>query len=296
MAVEACLGYLATEKSHAVRTQLMNRDALERFSRWCLVENATVLPGDLTLDLVQRYLGHLQRDAKLAPASQKIAVVAIRHFCKSLVREGMLKAGGWLELIEFPKPDRALPSTLSLAEVEILLNAPFPDTALGLRDRAMLELLYGSGLRAGEIVGMRLEHYFPDEKLIRVTGKGNKERVVPCGSRSVDAISKWVAQGRPQVVGPESGGEVFLSERGHRLTTVRVWQLVREVGVRAGITKPIWPHRLRHSFATHLLGNGADLRSIQEMLGHASLATTQVYTHVDAARLKEMHKRFHPRG
>jgi len=171
-----------------------------------------------------------------------------------------------------------------------------PETPLGLRDRALLEVLYASGLRAGEIVGLRLENYLREEKLLRVIGKGNRERVVPIGEKAVRALDSWLARGRPLLVKPKTGGEVFLGEHGRGLTTARVWQIVRDMAKLAGLSKKIWPHLLRHSFATHLLSHGADLRAIQEMLGHASLATTQVYTHVDQARLKQIHRQFHPRA
>jgi integrase/recombinase XerD len=185
---------------------------------------------------------------------------------------------------------------LSEADVERLLSLEMPETPLGLRDRALLEVLYASGLRAGEIVGLRLENYLREEKLLRVIGKGNRERVVPVGEKAVAALDRWLAKGRPLLVKPKTGGEIFLGEHGRRLTTARVWQIVQEMAKRAGLQKKIWPHLLRHSFATHLLSHGADLRAIQEMLGHASLATTQVYTHVDQARLKEIHRQFHPRA
>jgi integrase/recombinase XerD len=185
---------------------------------------------------------------------------------------------------------------LSETEVESLMAAPLPDTPIGLRDRALLEVLYASGLRAGEITGLRLENFLREDKLLRVTGKGNRERVVPVGEKAIAALDAWLTRGRPQWVKARTGGEVFLGEHGRRLTTARVWQIVREAVKLAGIGKRIWPHLLRHSFATHLLSHGADLRAIQEMLGHASLATTQVYTHVDQARLKQIHRQFHPRG
>ena len=145
-------------------------------------------------------------------------------------------------------------------------------------------------------VGLRLENFLREEKLLRVLGKGNRERVVPVGEKAVTALDLWLAKGRPLLEKPKTGGEIFLGEHGRRLTTARVWQIVQEMAKLSGLQKKIWPHLLRHSFATHLLGHGADLRAIQEMLGHASLATTQVYTHVDQARLKQVHRQFHPRA
>ena len=294
-AVEGCLGYLATEKSHALRTQLLNRNAIERFVVWLLDQEPDILPEGLSLARVQGYLSHLQGTLHQSPASQKIALIAIRHLCHCLQESGNITCT-WIELIEFPKPDQSLPATLSENEVKTLLRAPFPKTPLGLRDRALLEVLYASGLRAGEIVSLRLEHYFPQERLLRVLGKGNKERVVPFGEEAGRAVDLWLREGRPALVMATSGGELFLGNHGLHLTTVRLWQIVKAAALLAGISKPIWPHRLRHSFATHLVSHGADLRSLQEMLGHTSLGTTQVYTHVDVARLKQIHRNFHPRA
>jgi len=177
-----------------------------------------------------------------------------------------------------------------------LLSVELPDTPLGLRNCALLEVLYASGLRAGELVSLRLENMLREEKLLRVIGKGNRERLVPVGEKAVGALDQWLARGRPTLVKPKTGGELFLSDHGRRLTTARIWQIVQEMAKLAGLKKKIWPHLLRHSFATHLLSHGADLRAIQEMLGHASLATTQVYTHVDQARLKQVHRQYHPRA
>ena len=167
---------------------------------------------------------------------------------------------------------------------------------LGLRDRAMLELLYASGLRISELAGAKLENLNLEEGVVRVTGKGNKTRLVPVGRKACAAIATYLEQERPRLVKRRSGSEVFLSNRGGRLTTVRIWQIVKAVARRSGLEANVYPHLLRHSFATHLLGNGADLRIIQEMLGHADISTTQVYTHVDQQRLKAVHHKFHPRA
>jgi len=294
-AVEGCLGHLATEKSHAVNTQLVNRATLETFAAWLEKTHPAVKPQDLSGEHLRGFLQAQRARRRLAPASMKLLVVALRHLTAHLGREGILKQD-LRPALDLPRLDRSLPVTLSEAEVERLLAAPFPETPLGWRDRAMLEILYASGLRAGEIVGLRLENYLREEKLLRVIGKGNRERVVPIGEKAMAALDRWLAHGRPGLVRPRTGGEIFLGGHGRRLTTARVWQIVQELSDRAGLGKKIWPHLLRHSFATHLLSHGADLRAIQEMLGHASLATTQVYTHVDQARLKEAHRRFHPRA
>lgn len=294
-ALEGCLGYLATEKSHAVNTQLINRLALESFAAWMEKNRPGRAPGDLTVDDIRGFLRAQRVERKLAPASMKMVVVALRHFFSHLKREGLIDHD-LLSALDLPRLDRYLPETLSEADVEQFLAVELPETPLGLRDRALLEVLYASGLRASEIAGLRLENVLREEKLLRVIGKGNRERLVPVGEKAVAAIDRWLARGRPHLVKPKTGGELFLGEHGRHLTTARIWQIVQEMAKLSGLKKKIWPHLLRHSFATHLLSHGADLRAIQEMLGHASLATTQIYTHVDQARLKQVHRQFHPRA
>jgi integrase/recombinase XerD len=292
-AVEGCLGYLATEKSHAVNTQLINRVVLEGFAAG--MEKLHVVPSAITVSDLRGYLRAQRVERRLASSSQKMIVVALRHFCAWLKREGLLQRD-LLPALDLPRLDRLLPQTLSEAEVDRLLSVELPETPLGLRNRALMEVLYASGLRASELAGLRLEYFLREERLLRVIGKGNRERVVPVGAKAVAAIERWLARGRPALVKPKTGGELFLGEHGRRLTTARLWQIVQEMAALAGVKKKIWPHLLRHSFATHLLSHGADLRAIQEMLGHASLATTQVYTHVDQARLRQIHRQFHPRA
>jgi integrase/recombinase XerD len=294
-AVEGCLGSLATEKSHAVNTQLINRLALEAFAAWMEKNHAGIGPGAVTVTEIRGYLRAQRSKRKLAPSSMKMIVVALRHFFSYLQSEGKIHHDV-LPALDLPRLNRLLPETLSETEVAQLLATPVPETPLGLRNRALLEVLYASGLRAAEIAGLRLEYFLREEKLLRVLGKGNRERVVPVGDKAVGALERWLAHGRPLLVRPRTGGELFLNEHGRKLTTARIWQIVHEMAKLAGLKKKIWPHLLRHSFATHLLNHGADLRAIQEMLGHASLATTQLYTHVDQARLKEIHRQFHPRG
>jgi len=180
--------------------------------------------------------------------------------------------------------------------VEKLLTSIDTKTPLGLRDRAIMELLYASGLRISELANARLENFHPEEGTIRVIGKGNKTRIVPVGRKACEALACYLSTERPKLVKRRTGNEIFLSARGTKLTTVRIWQIVKEKARHAGLEKNIYPHLLRHSFATHLLSNGADLRVIQEMLGHSDISTTQVYTHVDQQRLKSVHRQFHPRA
>jgi integrase/recombinase XerD len=160
----------------------------------------------------------------------------------------------------------------------------------------MIELLYASGLRISELANARLENFDPDERILRVTGKGNKTRLVPVGRKASVALNAYVSMERPKLVKRQTGSEIFLSTRGTKLTTTRIWQVVKRIAQHSGLEKNVYPHLLRHSFATHLLGNGADLRIIQEMLGHADISTTQIYTHIDREYLRTVHKQFHPRG
>lgn len=292
--IENCLAVLATEKSHAVNTQLINRIALEAFSAWCGEHSLRNL-RTLKLTDVQTFLRERRREHSLAPASVKVFVVALKHFFSNLYRDKVIDTN-ITETLDIPKLPQRLPETLSEAEVGQLLAVDFPATPLGLRDCALLELLYSSGLRASEMVNARLENYLPEEHFIRVIGKGNKERLVPVGSKAAQAIDRYIETGRPALVQAHTGGEIFLGHYGRKLTSARLWQIIKEILKLAGVKKNVYPHLLRHSFATHLLSHGADLRAIQEMLGHASLATTQIYTHVDQIRLRQIHQQFHPRA
>lgn len=292
--IEDCLAALATEKSHAVNTQLINRIALESFSQWCERRGLRDLSA-LQLTDVQTFLRERRRERNLAPASLKVLVVALKHFFSHLHREKRLETN-LTETLDIPKLPQRLPETLSEEEVDRLLTVNFPETPLGLRDHALIELLYSSGLRASEMVNARLENYLPTEQFIRVIGKGNKERLVPVGTKAAQAIESYLEKGRPLLVQARTGGEIFLGQHGRKLTTARLWQIVKEIFKQTGLQKNVYPHALRHSFATHLLSHGADLRAIQEMLGHASLATTQIYTHVDQIRLRQIHQQFHPRA
>jgi integrase/recombinase XerD len=200
------------------------------------------------------------------------------------------------EALPLPRIERYLPETLNEVEVERLIESIDTKVPHGLRDRAMMELLYASGLRISELANVRLENVDLDLGVVRVTGKGNKMRIVPVGSEACKALASYLSTERPKLVKRRSGSEIFLSERGTKLTTARIWQSVKRISRHSGLEKNVYPHLLRHSFATHLLSNGADLRIIQEMLGHADISTTQVYTHVDQHRLKSVHRQFHPRA
>ena len=231
----------------------------------------------------------------LAPHSLSRALVSIRMLFRFLVQEGYLRQDV-TEVMESPRLWEILPHVLSVSEVEALLSQPDARRPLGLRDRAMLELLYASGLRATELTRIKVSDLNLNSGCVRCLGKGSRERIVPFGKKAAQALSLYLARARPLLAKNTDPGRLFLSRGGKGFTRQWLWRLVRRYVRAAGIAKEVSPHTLRHSFATHLLSRGADLRVVQEMLGHANIATTQVYTHVDRERLKEVHRRFHPRG
>jgi integrase/recombinase XerD len=198
--------------------------------------------------------------------------------------------------IDTPRTGRPLPDSLSEAEVEELLNVPDVSDPIGLRDRAMLELLYACGLRVSELVGLTTQRVSLQQGVVRLIGKGSKERLVPLGEQAVDWLQRYLDRGRPELSCRAAAGELFITRRGRGMTRQAFWYRLRRYAVTAGIDKPLSPHTLRHAFATHLLNHGADLRVVQMLLGHSDLSTTQIYTHVARERLKELHTQHHPRG
>ena len=232
---------------------------------------------------------------RFAVASVARKLAALHVFAKFLVREAVRK-DDFTTLIAGPKVRRRLPGTLSQDEVSRLLGAASGGDPASLRDRAILELFYSSGLRVSELAALTLQQVDVEQGFMRVFGKGSKERVVPMGGKARDAVGAWVGAGRPHLVKPGTRSQLFLNNRGSGLSRVMLWMIVKKYAKRAGITKVVKPHALRHSFATHLLSGGADLRAIQEMLGHASISTTQIYTAVEERRILEQHAKFHPRN
>lgn len=222
-------------------------------------------------------------------------LTAVRMFARFLVRE-RIRPDDFTELISVPRLVRKIPGTLTPDEVERLLEAPDLRTPYGMRDRAFLELFYSSGLRVSELCALTFQQMDLDQGYLRVYGKGSKERVVPVGSKAVEALQAYLLAGRLHLAKPKTGSEVFISERGTAISRKTVWVLIKKYARVAGIEKPVKPHLLRHAFATHLLAGGADLRAIQELLGHSSITTTQIYTTVEPTRLLEEHGKFHPRN
>lgn len=232
--------------------------------------------------------------ADFARSSQARKLSALRMFAKHLVHENIRK-DDVTELLGAPKLSRNLPDALTREEMGQLLNAPSAVTPYGLRDRAILELFYSSGLRVSELCGILLQSINLEEGYVRVFGKGSKERVAPIGNAAVKAVQDYITGGRPHFIKPRTGSELFLSQQGRVISRKMIWVLIKEHARRAGIKKTVKPHLLRHSFATHLLEGGADLRAIQEMLGHADISTTQIYTSVNSQRLADEHALYHPR-
>ena len=292
--IDLFIRFLATERGLSENYQLSTRRSLSEFAEWSSQARQLTTTRDVTLPLISDYLAFRKRGG-LAASSIKLIVVALKIFFRFLAAKGRVERDP-AETLTLPRIERYLPETLNEMQVEQLIDSINTAQPLGLRDRAIVELLYASGLRISELANARLENLNIEERILRVTGKGNKMRLVPVGRRACDALAAYLSAERPRLVKPRSGSEIFLSARGTKLTTVRLWQIVKERARTSGLEANIYPHLLRHSFATHLLGNGADLRIIQEMLGHSDISTTQVYTHVDQQRLKAVHRRFHPRA
>lgn len=245
-------------------------------------------------DRVRQWTAQLSRSG-YARSSQSRKLSTLRMLARHLVRENR-RQDDFTESAEGPKQRRELPDVLNREEVERLLRAPPAGTPHGMRDRAILELFYSSGLRVSELSGLLLQSVHLEEGYLRVFGKGAKERVAPIGEAALAALRDYLRGGRPHFVKSRTGSELFLSQQGRAISRKMVWVMIKEQARRAGITKTIKPHLLRHSFATHLLEGGADLRAIQEMLGHADISTTQIYTAVQSARLADEHALFHPRA
>lgn len=289
---DSFIRYLATERGLSEAYQLSVRQTLDALAGWLKTRNKPL--RDVGTEELAAFLSQRKKEG-LNAASLRITTVHLKVYFRWLAAKGKLEMDPAEPLLS-PRPDQTLPETLHAREIVKLLDSIDPSAALGRRDRAILELFYSSGLRLSELCGLRLETIDFDEGFLRVTGKGNKTRVVRVGGKALEAIGDYLSNERPSLVGKRTTSHLFLSVRGTALSPDRVRQIVKERAKMAGIEQNIYPHLLRHSFATHLLEGGADLRVIQELLGHADISTTQIYTHVDRQRLKAIHRRFHPRG
>lgn len=286
--------YLQSERGMADNTvQAYGRD-LDRFARWCAIVRYHEYSAPTLKDLA-RYLAFLH-DEELAPPSIARHLVSLKMFYRFLRLEERADAAS-VDLLGSPKLWQRIPQVLSPTAVDELLQAPQPGDRFYLRDKAMLETLYATGCRASEVVGLKVADVYLDAGFCKCFGKGSKQRVVPLGRPAIAALRDYLAEGRTSVVKSGPGPEtVFVSKSGRPLTRILLWSLVKKYCKRAGLPSKVSPHTLRHSFATHVLAGGADLRTVQELLGHASIQTTQHYTHVDRDRLKAIHRQFHPRG
>jgi integrase/recombinase XerD len=291
--LESFNDFLVLEQGASPRTDEAYGRDLARFATYA-VSRGAVGPADVSARLLREYVYHL-KDLGLAPASIRRNVSALRTYFKFLLGEGRVTHDP-SERLESPKRWRTLPEVLSVAEVDKLLASPTLDDPLVFRDRALLELAYGAGLRVSEWISIGVRDVMFDEGLVRVFGKGSKERLVPIGRRAIGALASYVRELRPRLEHGEGRGALFLNARGQPLTRMGAWKILQKYVARAGIEKHVSPHTLRHSFATHLLEGGADLRAVQEMLGHADISTTQIYTHVDREYLRTVHRQYHPRA
>lgn len=287
------LHYLAVERG-------LSRNTLEAYARDLqgyasfLREQGEEQFKENSLEEIRKYFQEL-RARGISARSQARILSAVKGFYKFLLREGVL-ADNPLRQLRTPKVSPRLPEVLSLQEVQKLLDQPNPRTSHGLRDRAMLELLYASGLRVSELVSLTLNDVNLDLGYVRTKGKGGKERIVPLGGEARRALLEYLQGPRKAAEEKDGKGTLFLGKRGKGITRQGFWKLIKKYARAAGIMKKITPHMLRHSFATHLLERGADLRAVQLMLGHADIATTQIYTHVSREHLKQVHRQYHPRG
>lgn len=301
--VEDFLQYLRHERGQSAHTQRTYAGLLNKFIVWAGANGITTWPQvelkHLTAFLQherERTLAHESKEStrRLSSESIYLDIAALRALFRYAEEEKILPLNV-AENLSLPRRWKRLPKSLSNQEIDKLLAPESPATPQSLCDDAILELAYASGLRRSELCGLRLEQLHLEAGFINVIGKGNKERVVPVGTKAVEALNRYLATGRPKLVKPRSPANVFLTSRGTAFASITMWAHIKARVKRSGVGRNITPHMLRHSFATHLLEHGADLRVIQELLGHANISTTEVYTHVTGSRLRDIHRKFHPR-
>jgi integrase/recombinase XerD len=284
---------LGLEEGASPRTIEAYRRDVTRCAAFMRAQGITTA-RDITPAALREFVYHL-KDLGLAGSSIRRNISALRTWFRVMIAEGLVQHDP-TERLDSPQRWRTLPEVLSVDEITALLAAPQLDERLAFRDRAMLELAYGAGLRVSEWIGLALKDVLLDEGLLRVFGKGSKERLVPIGRSAIGAVAVYLRELRPVLEKGAGKGVLFLNRQGKPLTRMGAWKILRKYVSMAGIEKSVSPHTLRHSFATHLLEGGADLRAVQEMLGHADIATTQIYTHVDREYLRSVHRQFHPRS
>jgi len=287
--IDRFIDALWLEDGLAANSLAAYRRDLRHLSDWLAPQDLL----DAGEDQLQRYFAATFSSSRATTANRRLS--AMRRFYRWALREGLVEADPTRRLATAKAPPR-FPRTLTEAQVEALLAAPDTESVLGLRDRAMLELLYATGLRVSELVGVKMSELSSAEGLVRVTGKGQKERVVPIGEEARLWLERYSAKARPALLGGRAADALFVTRRGEPMSRQMFWKLVRRYAIQADIRAPLSPHGLRHAFATHLLNHGADLRVVQMLLGHADISTTQIYTHVARERLQALHQRHHPRG
>ena len=266
---------------------------LTQFAAWLAKARGKALLAAAHADVLA-YLAHRVAGKAKATSTSRL-LSSLKRFYQYELRQGKIKTDPTLN-IDSPKLPRGLPKTLTEQDVEKLLAAPDVDDPLGLRDRTMLETLYASGLRVSELVTLKVAQVSQDLGVVRVVGKGAKERLVPLGEEALSWLKRYLKEARPQILQQRAADAIFVTGRGAAMTRQSFWHLLKRYSTQAGLTKPISPHTLRHAFATHLLNHGADLRVVQLLLGHSDISTTQIYTHVARERLKQLHAKHHPRG
>ncbi|MDT7849388.1 site-specific tyrosine recombinase XerD [Methylophilus sp. VKM B-3414] len=289
--IDTFIDQLWLEDGLSPNTLSSYRNDLKGFAEWCRQHTHTL--WEVQSHDVQAYLAHRFPQVKVRSINRLIAT--LRRFYRYALAANLIHQDPTLH-IEAPKMPRSLPKTLSESQVEDLLNAPDVNVPLGMRDRAMLELLYASGLRVSELVNIKISEVSTQDGVVRVTGKGSKTRLVPMGQEAAEWIDRYLASARAEILKGSLSDAVFVTTRGDAMTRHAFWHIIQRYALQAGISQHISPHVLRHAFATHLLNHGADLRVVQMLLGHADISTTQIYTHVARERLQQLHKAHHPRG
>jgi integrase/recombinase XerD len=286
--------YLDLEQGASPRTQEAYARDLALLAQWAVAKHGVERAEDLTAAHLREWIYALKDEGRSA-ATIRRRISAVRTWYRFLLSEGVVKADP-SEKLETPRGWRSLPDVLTVAEVEQLIDSVSLDDPMAFRDRALLELAYGAGLRVSEWCSLEVKDVLLDELVVRVFGKGGKERMVPIGRKAAGAVGIYLRELRPRLEKGKGEGKLFLNSRGAPLRRMTAWTILAKQVERSGLTKPVTPHTLRHSFATHLLEGGADLRAVQEMLGHSDISTTQLYTHIDREHLRQVHKQFHPRG
>ncbi len=290
--VDNFLNYLTVERGLSNNTVISYREDLSKYVSF-MQKNGVDALSRITKEHITDFMLK-EREQGISPNSVARRLAAIRMFHRFLTRERILKSDPSV-LIDSPKLWKKVPDTLTVNEVEALISAPNSRNAQGVRDKAIFEVIYATGMRVSEAVNLKKVDVNLDIGFLRCVGKGNKERIIPLGRKAIESVKRYIQDSRPKLLRGKERDSLFVSRLGEKISRQSLWKLIKKYASAARIKKPIKPHILRHSFATHLLEHGADLRSVQEMLGHSDISTTQIYTHINKDRLKSIHKQFHPR-